>query len=499
MNEGGGLAYICYLGGESAANYVNRYAVAKSGIADDGSFYGVLRHEYGHNQGSNHYEGGSPEGTTIMSGNSLSRFSKYEVDVIMACRDESNGNYSRFKESLGPYEDFPIPPYAQLDDGHVIDVSIGSTAIDVMANDYDANSDAIAISGMDEFSEVGGTLELWPGTGSDDRDQLLYTPPSGFLTPVTVGSCVPGTQLASSDCASCVSYLEATPATCADSSACDADELCAGGQCRDTLGCDGTALINNCGQPCPVADMKLWIDASDLENLEDDAGNRGSDLRHDAEITTLYDRSGNGNDAVCYHADRRPALQLEGTNYLNNRGSLHFTDDMMEIRGIDLNDAAYDTITSVAAVRHIAGDAGRLVWVQQQNGFDSRRHKALNTSDGVTTVTSVILDVGQEQSSYWLNTADQDSSPETIFESGGAGLGLGARLYAYQGYTGAYFGNFILGELLIYNRALTTDELRQIQSYLVKKWGVTILDKFRYTIVDTSGIEGSGEVHLELN
>ena len=499
VNENGsGLAYVCFLGGENALSYVNRYAVAKSGISDDGSFYGVWRHEYGHNQGSGHYEGGAPEGATIMSGNSLSRFSKYEVEVIMACRDRSDGSALRFKESLGSYEDFPIPPYAQLDDDIAVDGSSDDTAIDVLANDYDANGDDIAISGLDATSELGGMVALEETTGPDARDQLVYTPPSGFLSPVTVGSCDPGTQLDPADCASCVSYWDTSTVSCSDSTACAQSEVCVAGECRVALGCDGTQLIDACGQPCPVPSLQVWVDSSDLENLEDTAGNRGSDLSHGAEITTVFDRSGNQNDALCYNNNRRPALQLEGPNHLNNRGSLHFLEDFVEIRGVDLNEASNDTVTSIAALRHISGAGGRLVWVQRKNGFDSRRHAALNTPDGVTSVTSAVLDLGEEASSYWYNTAEQESSPETIFESGGAGLGIGAMLYANQGYTGAYFGDFVLGELLIYNQALTNDELRDIQSYLIKKWGVTIRDKFRYTVVDTSGLKSSGEVHLNL-
>jgi len=368
-----------------------------------------------------------------------------------------------------------------------------------MANDYDANGDDIAISAMDTVTELGGSVTLQTASGDSVRDQLVYTPPTGILSPVTVGMCEAGTQLSPSDCTSCASYTGTTPVSCSDASACSGGELCAAGQCRASLGCDGTQVIDACGQPCPRAGLQVWLDTSDLETLEDSSGNRGNSLGHGSQIATIYDRSGNGNDAVCYHDDRRPELQLEGTNFLANRPAIHFAEDFMEMRGVDLNDASNDVITSVAAIRHIDGSGTRLVWVQQQNGFDSRRHAAFNTPDGATAVSSLILDLNEQEANYWLNTAPQSISEQSIYQPGGQGLGIGALLYANQGYAGAYFGNFVLGELLIYNRALADAELNQVQSYLIKKWGITIGDKFQYSIVDTSGNESTGQVQLELN
>jgi hypothetical protein len=164
------------LGGGAAAHAAvckeSRYGVSDAwGNEDPGRFDQIMRHELGHNWGAAHCEGGSPEGPTVMSGNAIGRFSAPELDSIFKVR-----NFATCLDDIGPATD-QTPPYARLD---TIDVSDESETwtIDVLANDHDANCDAVSLLDFDTTTRFGGSVALSPGTGPGGRDQLRYTPGS---------------------------------------------------------------------------------------------------------------------------------------------------------------------------------------------------------------------------------------------------------------------------------------------------------------------------------
>ncbi|MBI5863112.1 MAG: Ig-like domain-containing protein, partial [Planctomycetes bacterium] len=74
----------------------------------------------------------------------------------------------------------PIAPYAILDDaGYVF--SGQSRRIDVLANDYHTGGQGLSIPTWDSGTRFGGNVTLSAGTGPGGRDELLYTPPAGYL------------------------------------------------------------------------------------------------------------------------------------------------------------------------------------------------------------------------------------------------------------------------------------------------------------------------------
>lgn len=165
---GGGLAYVGTVGTTS------RYSANDSEA--DGDFSVVWRHEAGHNWGSSHYEGGgNPEGSTIMSNNSLSRFSSSELAKIIAHRKSKVS----VLDNLGAYS-FALPPRANQDTFSYL--VTGSNKIDPLANDSDSNGEALSLNSFDSTSAFGGTLSRSVGTGPGGRDEILYNPPA-VLTP----------------------------------------------------------------------------------------------------------------------------------------------------------------------------------------------------------------------------------------------------------------------------------------------------------------------------
>ncbi|MHC4741004.1 MAG: LamG-like jellyroll fold domain-containing protein [Planctomycetota bacterium] len=165
-NGGGGMAWVGVV--------CNRnYAFSINGDSGDGTFHHVWRHEAGHNWACADYHKGCPEGRTILCGNSMSvsRFSVEEVKTILRHRDSRSCLIN-----IGPYPS-PIPPYAALDTA-TVHLGDSPIAITVLANDHDANGDALAIDSFEQTSSLGGTIELRP-PARGAPPALIYTPPPG--------------------------------------------------------------------------------------------------------------------------------------------------------------------------------------------------------------------------------------------------------------------------------------------------------------------------------
>ncbi len=165
---GGGLAWV------GAVATSNAYSING---ASSGDFSTIWRHEGGHNWGSSHFEGGGkPEGPTIMSDNSLARFSSSELAKIIAHR---NSRLSSL-DNLGNYP-FPLPPRANQE-RVTMAANTGGIFIDALDNDSDSNGEALSLHSFDTYSSLRGLAGRSPGTGGRDRI-VFYSPPnysSGF-------------------------------------------------------------------------------------------------------------------------------------------------------------------------------------------------------------------------------------------------------------------------------------------------------------------------------
>ena len=167
------------LGGNGLANVgvVGGPGYSWNGALSNGDFTVVGRHELGHNWNQVHYDGAPgdtdaerepfrPEGPTINSGNTLSRFSGPEVEKTLRHRTD----HANFLDIIGT-PTFPIPPRASND---VVTVAGGVTSavIDVLANDHDVNGTAISILSFDDMTRNGLTV-------SRDGQQLTVDIPAG--------------------------------------------------------------------------------------------------------------------------------------------------------------------------------------------------------------------------------------------------------------------------------------------------------------------------------
>ena len=161
---GGGLAWVGVIATSSA------YSVSQ-GSGSSGRFDVVWRHEMGHNWGCGHFVGGSPEGKGIMGGNQPARFTGCEAYKIFNHRDSRDPGVL---DDLGTYSAIDLPPYAALDMEIFTHSVTSSLTLDVLANDYDGNGQALSLDAYDATSAQGGTVTL---QGQD----LVYTAPGAYL------------------------------------------------------------------------------------------------------------------------------------------------------------------------------------------------------------------------------------------------------------------------------------------------------------------------------
>src|SRR5690606_40777368 len=116
------------------------------------------------------------EGSTVMSGNGLGRFSSSDLHVMVSHRNSKAG----ILDNLGAYT-HPLPPRANADRGQA-HANGTPNVFDVLANDSDSNGDEIEILSFQSTSNKGGSVSRSVGTGPGGRDELIYVPSVSFTS-----------------------------------------------------------------------------------------------------------------------------------------------------------------------------------------------------------------------------------------------------------------------------------------------------------------------------
>lgn len=142
-----------------------------------GDFSRVFRHEGGHNWGLNHYDGSAPEGGSINSNNNLNRMSGPEQAIVVRYRNQQLASFDNLGNAT-----VAMPPKAATDAVWV--ANSGDVLIDVLANDHDANGEALTLVSVNGASELslGGSISLAPGEGAGGRDAVRYNRPNTSST-----------------------------------------------------------------------------------------------------------------------------------------------------------------------------------------------------------------------------------------------------------------------------------------------------------------------------
>ena len=178
-NATGGVAYAP---GRFATNNFG-------GIEEFHTMYVFLRHEWGHTFWVGDYDGGyrdpenpnntialPPEGKTIQNGNRYARWTGTALMDIALQRDKDLGT-GLLREMSEPFNQIAMPPQAVLDLETLIP---GKTYdLDVLANDLDANSDAMQVTGVAAVSAKGVPLSI---VADQDGKQRIRYQPNGLMS-----------------------------------------------------------------------------------------------------------------------------------------------------------------------------------------------------------------------------------------------------------------------------------------------------------------------------
>jgi hypothetical protein len=159
----GGVANVGVVGTGFSANRASSY--------NNGDFTQVSRHEFGHNWGLTHYDGGKPEGATINSGNTLGRMSGPELEALLTERDSALDVLDNLGTSAPS-----LPPRASDDSYVVTNILNGQTlTVSPLLNDNDSNGESFFITSVDATSTEGADVVI-----GSDGETIEITFPSDY-------------------------------------------------------------------------------------------------------------------------------------------------------------------------------------------------------------------------------------------------------------------------------------------------------------------------------
>lgn len=222
--------------------------------------------------------------------------------------------------------------------------------------------------------------------------------------------------------------------------------------------------------PLSIADCELWLDADST-----------SVLQVGSTVTTWFDKSGNNNHATNSNAK---AFTLS-SNTFNGRNAL-YTSGTKTMFSPSLG-LASSSVTIFIAVKFEA-DAGFGGIMSIGNLFMQRQgggHEQLlmyNGNGSIGTPTGSLSNSANTSLLFLRKTVG--SKMEISINKGGAQSASDPLTAAYtEGITmlgiRTGFANIVnayFGEIIIYGRAVTGDEKSAIESYLAKKWGITLTE-----------------------
>ena len=264
-----------------------------------------------------------------------------------------------------------------------------------------------------------------------------------------------------------------------------------------TSGLLAGAVVLICGQILPVeaapvsADLKLWLDGADPSTLADASGDNPGDAGFDGGIQTWTDKSGTGNHATAFSADR--PLYMSGT--LNGSGAVQFDTDIDVVQDdsesfilANTNVLTNETMFFVTRMFDNGDNGGGFVgssslngsfkndndryFVQSDDGDDQRFTNTAPTSFQVVTQSRKILNDGFWPWAVWEDGATQ----------GGASR-VGNLTVNTVGRSNAPTPLFFRGqmaEVLIYARTLNTAERVITENYLSAKYLTALAANDKY-------------------
>lgn len=225
----------------------------------------------------------------------------------------------------------------------------------------------------------------------------------------------------------------------------------------------------------------LWFDASDASTISESGG----------AVSQWDDKSGNGRDAVQASGGAQPttnSVTIGGKNALSFDGADYLTipDFSYTLTGQTIFVVAQTSLTTEQHLfTHYDTGGNQRGWTLfASSGSNLLAHGVSTdgTSGALVNVTSTPTTIGSNDRVLATRWAASDTDiylDGTAATTGGAGaasmynstaaLAIGAR---FIGGSAATFLTGKVGEVLLYDAALSDDDLAAVNSYLTSKWGI---------------------------
>lgn len=250
--------------------------------------------------------------------------------------------------------------------------------------------------------------------------------------------------------------------------------------------------------PAEITGLKLWLDASSADTLYD-ATSGGSLVTADSGVARWEDKSGNGSHAVQSTGANQP---LRKASVQNGRDVLRFdgTNDTLQISSITL--PTYFTAFVVSSTTRSGNDLK--FWLEHSANVNSNNGFFFNgTYEGAWTIrrgagSSAVRYGPLVDSSDWIGSgwalasltynsagvgsiykngtfvsdATLDLSTTSAATSALDNSDVTASLNIASRNGSSLFLNGDIGEIVIYNSALSSVNREAVENYLLAKWGI---------------------------
>jgi hypothetical protein len=245
--------------------------------------------------------------------------------------------------------------------------------------------------------------------------------------------------------------------------------------------------------------LLVWLDAADDSTFSYSSG---------TEVSQWRDKSGNN-----FHANQATtAIQPSRNTVVNSRKSVNFTSTNGDFIRIPNGVVFSKYFTAVVVVKPGTQSAEYAVildqdhsttgyqgWVIQRNASTSfwQTWVANSSANNWTNAnqiayvdnTSQIVTLRKTSSTLALYSNGTSSGDVSINDYNLPQAGLYGLNIGYWSAGGGRYYNGDICEILVYNRDLTTTELKQVHTYLGQKWGISNTDR---SIVDLSNNNNHG-------
>jgi len=239
---------------------------------------------------------------------------------------------------------------------------------------------------------------------------------------------------------------------------------------------------NNTGFPLPelpdLINLQFQLDGADLNTIMDGSG----------AVSQWDDKSGKGHNVIQVTGSKQPMSGISAINGLNVIQFDGVNDVLTDITFTD-----FTTLTFFAVGEFEAGDTSQAMFdvtagnntntgfglFHTQGDLKFRAFELPNSPDLIVPSLPLpvkhmfSVTVGPPDSKFYLDGAFVDSSPSTGLENPLTRIDVGQLVnlnsHSLKG---------PIGELIIYNRALSDLERAEVEVYLSDKWGIVLYSAF---------------------